>query len=461
MAIVAKGQKADNSYLALQLDDQGALRVTSERDLSDSSETIIAESTGAEGKYAKVPATDALYASVDATGYTTAIWRVLTDKDHQVDFYRAITRPDSVTLTLSGFTEADTIVINGATITGESTANTAAYATRKSNTAGGTDTLDATALAALINADYAVSTAGTSVAATDKLVITTDEGAHTIVAAATANYPNHQYGLNATAATEAASIIAAINHKDNVTCATASAGDTVTIVKDGTTYTFTGHATTTTEANREWDIADNNTAAAAIATCVNDSTYGVPGVTASASSAVVSFARDTQDDTFTLTTSNSTRLKTEAAGGVPGVIAAATGVSAELSITPTWSKVCTVTESGDRLTVTDIDIPGVYATSAEGVVTLVPGTPASQTEGDMAAIISASASAHVTISQAATLLGLYKDTFTTGAAADTGENNLTGGTLYEQSVLGYPYLYCVVTNTDEAAAATLVGVTLI
>lgn len=58
-----------------------------------------------------------------------------------------------------------------------------------------------------------------------------------------------------------------------------TAGQTVTI--NG--VTFAAHATTTTIASREFSIAGTNTQdAAELATCINDPTYGVPGVTATA-----------------------------------------------------------------------------------------------------------------------------------------------------------------------------------
>lgn len=416
-----------------------------------------ADSTDGLGKIATIANAATVYVRCDTNdiGYGRVDWRIQADQKHDLQFYKARSIVDSVTLTLSGFTEADTIVINGITYTGESTANTADYASRKFSTAGGTDTLDAAELAKVINADYAVVTAGTSVAATDKLTITTDEGAHVIEAAAEADYPNGKYGLDATAATEAASIVLAINHKDNVTLASVTAGDTVTI--NGTV--FTAHATTTTASKREFAISgDNDADAAELVKCVNDNTYGVSGVTASAAGAVVSFARDSLADTVTLTSSNATRLKTEAAGGVPGVIAAASPVSAEISITPVWTAVLTVTKAGDQLTVTDIDCPGILATASEGVVTLTPGTPGAPSGQDLAHFIQATASAHCTVAQTATLAGLMIDG---DAVADVAANNTTAGRIYSQEVQGYEYCYAGITNDSGSSAATVVvGATL-
>ena len=52
-----------------------------------------------------------------------------------------------------------------------------------------------------------------------------------------------------------------------------------TIIING--LTFTAHASTTTVANREFSISGTDTADGdALVTCINDATYGVPGVTA-------------------------------------------------------------------------------------------------------------------------------------------------------------------------------------
>lgn len=69
-----------------------------------------------------------------------------------------------------------------------------------------------------------------------------------------------------------------------VTLATFTAGSVIVI--NG--LTFTGHASTTTVANREFDISGTDTAdAAELVTCINDATYGVPGVTATSALGVV------------------------------------------------------------------------------------------------------------------------------------------------------------------------------
>jgi hypothetical protein len=69
-----------------------------------------------------------------------------------------------------------------------------------------------------------------------------------------------------------------------ITLATVLAGETITI--NG--LVFTAHADTTTVANREFSISGTDTQdAVELCTCINDSTYGVPGVTASNAAAVI------------------------------------------------------------------------------------------------------------------------------------------------------------------------------
>lgn len=72
-----------------------------------------------------------------------------------------------------------------------------------------------------------------------------------------------------------------------ITLATFTAGSVIVI--NG--LTFTGHASTTTVANREFDISGTDTAdAAELVTCINDATYGVPGITATSALGVVTLA---------------------------------------------------------------------------------------------------------------------------------------------------------------------------
>lgn len=82
-----------------------------------------------------------------------------------------------------------------------------------------------------------------------------------------------------------------------VTLATFTA--TNVIVING--LTFTAHASTTTVANREFSIAGTDTQdAAELVTCINDATYGVPGVTATSALGVVTLAL-TQPDVGSIT----------------------------------------------------------------------------------------------------------------------------------------------------------------
>jgi len=461
MGILQKGEyidggldlTADHQYGTLQIDANGNLKI---KDMTGSSasgaELVVAGAASVLGKLATIANAGVTYIRADGSDCREIDWRVSSDTVYTLQKYKAHTDVFSTTLTLASFTDTNTIIINGLTYTGESTANTADARLREFSTAGATDTDDALALANLINADYVVVTVGTSVAATDKLIFTTDEGVTTLVAKATsANYPNHQYLLNVTAATEAASIVLAINHTDNVTCTTADAtGDTVTVGG----VTFTGGAAEDLAA-RTWhaDSANASTAATSLAACINDATYGATTITAVAAAAVVSMTRDTQASTVGLVTSNGTRLAVEACGGVPGVSAAVSGLAAgtEIVITPTWTNVLTLTEAGDQLTVTDIDLPGVYAVPAAAIVTLTPGTPAGVT-GERASTIKATSAANCTVADIATLAALVADeAVVTDAPATTA-----AGKLYQQVMRGWEYGYLGITNKSGGGAQTLV-----
>ncbi len=72
--------------------------------------------------------------------------------------------------------------------------------------------------------------------------------------------------------------------KATLVLATVLNGDAVTI--NG--LVFTAHTNTTTKSSRQYSIAGDDAAdAAALASCINDATYGVPGVTASVNSATI------------------------------------------------------------------------------------------------------------------------------------------------------------------------------
>jgi len=93
-------------------------------------------------------------------------------------------------------------------------------------------------------------------------------------------------GIPTTVGQEATTTITAnaLVTKATITLSTFLAGGTVTI----NDLVFTAHADTTTPASREFSIGGNDTAdAAALASCINDATYGVPGVYASADTGVV------------------------------------------------------------------------------------------------------------------------------------------------------------------------------
>lgn len=460
---------ATGQYGNLQIDEHGRLLVTTAAEdtssayLTDTPDALVlAAPTGSEDGLGKLAATiantQAIYVRFDAAGYSYADWIVSHAQQADLVFYKALEIADSVSLTLSSFTDTNTIILNGLTLTGEATAADAAFASRKFSTAGGTDTLDAVELAKLINADYAVTTAGTSVAGTDKLLITTDEGLHTLTARAAADLTLGEYTLNSTAATEMANIVLAINHRRNVTLASTAANATVTIQAgaSGNFYTYTAHASTTTEAARQFAISGDDTDdAVELCKCINADT-ATHGYSATNTAGVVWVHRAVASAPEPILTS-STETCVNVSGGVPGVLASATGATAELEITPVWTETLTVTEAGNRLTVVDIDQPGLYATAADGVVTVVPGTPFSRSEGELATVISATAAANCTVSQAGTLSKLIVDADTT-AAADEAATTGALGSHHPQAVSGYPYLYLGLTADNATPQAVSVTV---
>jgi hypothetical protein len=98
-------------------------------------------------------------------------------------------------------------------------------------------------------------------------------------------------GIPTTAAQEATATITAnaLVTKATITLALFLAGGTITI--NG--LVFTAHADTTTKSKREFSIAGDDTAdAAELASCINDPTYGVPGVKATPAAAVVTLEAD-------------------------------------------------------------------------------------------------------------------------------------------------------------------------
>jgi len=552
-----------------------------------STESVLAAATGSAGGLGKIGTvvnTGTIYVRQLVSPGQDIEWRVQSDKTHTVQLYKARTNVTGGTITLAAATrvdDEDTFVLQGLTNTAEATAESVSYAARKWKCDGADENADAVALAALLNADYAVVTAGTSVAATDKLVITTDEGAHTIIAAAAADYPAGKYGLSSTQATELASIVLAINHRDTINigrdttalaatapaasseqdyalvneqvldhnthtaltsvhkAATAAiapteatdeetlvaaanavrtaliahyanttvhnaadatngatvaattaatdaasartlinalvapmaahialaqvqAGDTVTV--NGTV--FTAHADTTTAAEHEFKIdgAAATDDADELVTCVNDATDGVADVTAVNATGAIGLTRDTAASSVTITAAPAAAsvhscITIDEAGGVPGVIAVATGGAGELAITPVWTEVLTVTKAGTKLTVTDIDTPGLVATVEGAVITLTPGTPGGTSEeAPVIQFGQGDSDADEIAFVDTTIASLVADG---DVVTDAAANNTSAGKIYSQTMNGWEYGYIGITNKSGDAAATfVVGATL-
>ena len=115
---------------------------------------------------------------------------------------------------------------------------------------------------------------------------------------------------NAATATVPVKVIAA-----NVTLANAAAGSVITI--NG--LTFTGAAAT--DATKREFIASGDDAAdvTALVACINDATYGVPGVTAAANAAVVTLTVDEPGET-TITISDESAVFTPIATALEAIV---------------------------------------------------------------------------------------------------------------------------------------------
>ena len=220
-------------------------------------------------------------------------------------------------------------------------------------------------------------------------------------AAASVSYLTRNFYSGGAGDTEdAASLKKAINPGTALTLSTVTAGQQVIV--NG--VTFTAHATTTTAASREFSIAGTDAEdATELASVLNDATYGC-GITCEAFGAEVSF---------------------------PGTVA----VTPPATITVTaWP-----------------GVPGVTATSALGVVTIVPTTATTIHS------VTGTAAAHWAVAST-TLLGLMPDANTppvTGLAADT----TSAGPVRRQWIDGYPHPYIGVKPTAATAANIVVGAT--
>jgi hypothetical protein len=202
-------------HTKIQTDSRGNMRVVLGSTTTETAD-VLGKATGSDGglgKIAALAASEWLYFREDLSdqAYSYVDWLVQTSAKTDVAFFVATSMVDSVDITLDAIADTNTIVINGLTYTGKANAAAAVAASRYFRVDASGNDADAVVIAARINCDYAVTTAGTSVAGTDKLVITVDDGAYTVVAGATEAAATGVYGLSSTVGTELASIVTTIN----------------------------------------------------------------------------------------------------------------------------------------------------------------------------------------------------------------------------------------------------------
>ena len=153
-------------------------------------------------------------------------------------------------------------------------------------------------------------------------------------------------GTGAQLITGATATITANTNVTELTIALATFLAASTIVING--LTFTAHATTTTVANREFSISGNDTADGdALVTCINDATYGVPGVTASNNAGTVTLVAT--DPGATLITASSAgaatiaTTKAQAYVEVDGLQLSSGFTHIGCKVTSTGNGICAVT----------------------------------------------------------------------------------------------------------------------
>jgi len=436
--MVISGKRSDNTHHQVAIDDHDHLLVASCPEPAAATMLADASSTDGLADIGTVPASGTLVVCAPA-GTERKEWQVSSNKAWSYQFARSQEKKLAATLTLSSVATTENLTVNAKTFTAHT--DTTVRKTGQFAIDGADDTADAAELVKVLNPGTAVTLANASV--DDTLTVC----GRTYTAKATAAIASKQFSQAGTDAQDATSLAACLNHKANVTLASVTAGDTVVIGKDGTTYTFTAHATTTTAASREFAINGDNTAdAAELVTCINDATYGVPGITASNVLGVLSLTRDSENDVIdSITSSNATRLAVvTAVYGVPG-ITATVGDGGEVALTSDWATITCTSSNSTRLNVATYGIPGVTATAASGVVTLTATT------ATVLQAASGTAGAHIVVADT-TQANVLKD----GAkVTGKGVNSTWGAEPLTQYTEGYPYAYLFFYNDDAAAAATV------
>lgn len=304
-------------------------------------ELVVAGAASVLGKIGTVPAAAQLLVRCDCSDkpYSAIDWRVKCDKAHALAFYRAHGIVNAVTVTVASLANTETGIINALTFTA-------------------------------------------------------------VDAAASVDYTAHNFytgGADATA--DAASLRKAINGGTKITLSGVAAGEIVVV--NGVSYT--AHATTTTAANHEFAINGTDAQdATALASCINDGTYG-SGLTlpCEANGAVITFEGTTA-----------------CTGSAGATVAEWTGV------------------------------PGVTATSALGVVSLVATT------ATVIQAVTGTAAGHWAV--ATTTLTLLAPDPELPSIPGLSAGTTTAGPLRRQWIDGYPQAYIGITNNDGSNGATVV-----
>lgn len=410
-----------------------------------STEVVVAGAASVLGKIGTIIDQETVYVRMPASAARDIEWRVKADVVHDVQKYKARSIVDSVTLTLAGLDDTNVITINGIDFTAEDTEIECLRSAYKFYTGGADDTADALDLAAAINVGKYILLTSANVA--DTVIV----NGLTFTALGTAGTAAlRQFDQSGTDAQDATALAARINHKATVTCASVLAAQTIII--NG--LTFTGGASEAVATRTFTRAGSDDDAATSLAVCINDATYGIPGVTASAGTNIVTLTMSAATTALVVTHGNVAAALTLAyvpAYGVTGVTAVARGK--EVSLVKDFDSGVTFAATAgvggvggaSRVVCGSYGIPGVTATPAAAVVTLTSTTATAI----YACIGTGTTTGECAVSYAATLAALAKD----GAAVTSiAANNTTAGTLYSQTMNGWEQGYLGITNKAGAAA---------
>jgi hypothetical protein len=244
--------------------------------------------------------------------------------------------------------------------------------------------------------------------------------------------------------------------------------NTETVVVNG--LTFTAHTNTNVRASRQFAIDGIGTAdAVELAAAINYGTaLTVTACTIGATLLVTGVDKTIRTYTAAAAEDLSARefINTNAAAAAASIVrcmardATASGVTAaltdgaEVQLTNTLGTATTVSNASAQITATNYGVPGVTATPAAGVITIVPNASTKTYSAPVIQAATGTAAGHCVVAST-TLTGLIRHGAPISYAADT----TTAGYWLEQYCDHWPYSYIGITEGGVGAATTTVKAT--